>query len=37
MYMQTVLWVTNYPADYDQEKLRTLFSEVELLVPVLID
>jgi RNA recognition motif-containing protein len=27
-YSQTVLWVTNYPATYDEQKLRDLFSEV---------
>jgi len=27
-YSQSVLWVTNYPAAYDESDLRTLFSEV---------
>ena len=27
-YSQTVLWVTNYPPTFDEEKLRDLFSEV---------
>ena len=27
-YSQTVLWVTNYPATFDEKKLRDLFSEV---------
>jgi squamous cell carcinoma antigen recognized by T-cells 3 len=26
-HTQTVLWVTNYPATYDEGKLRDLFSE----------
>lgn len=30
-YEQTVLWVTNYPADYDEKKLRELFSAVYFL------
>jgi hypothetical protein len=29
-YIQTVLWVTNYPPTYDEEKLRELFVEVYL-------
>jgi len=28
MYSQAVLWVTNYPAEFDEAKLRELFSEV---------
>jgi RNA recognition motif-containing protein len=29
-YTQTVLWVTNYPPTYDEEKLRELFAKVYL-------
>jgi len=30
-HAQTVLWVTNYPATYDETKLKELFSEVKTI------